>query len=74
MLLSLYKLRALLDRGLRLRTACDFQVDADAVHASSLDFMLPPLEEIAAMLRPAIAKCKGQFAKNDGVTTVTYAG
>lgn len=73
-LFSLYKLRAILDRGLRLRTACDFAVVGGPVKATNADFALPPLEEIAGSLRSSIEECKGQFAKNDGITTVTYTG
>lgn len=68
-LLALYKLRALLDSGLRLRTACDFRVATDRIAATLPDgFALPSLGEIADSLRPAIAACAGRMT----VTTVSF--
>ena len=63
-LLALYKLRALLDENLRLRTACDFRVDGnDEKHVVAklpADFMLPTLSKLSAALTGSdgsIAKC-----------------
>ena len=57
-LLSMYKVRALVDGNLRLRTACDLGMASDRVEASSpASFELPPLEAISADLRVAIAAC-----------------
>lgn len=45
--LARWQIRALLDRGLRLRTACDLQVAGDVP--------LPPLDELTGELRDCIA-------------------
>lgn len=65
-LLALYKLRALLDGNLRLRTACDLSVaassDIDAKLPSS--FKLPALKDLETALKGeqgAIAKCKNKM-------------
>ena len=58
-LLALYKLRALLDGGLRLRTACDLQASAESVEAEApKGFVLPSLEELVPDLKAAIAACR----------------
>ena len=65
-LLSLYKLRALLEGSLRLRTACDLEVDSaktPQVTARRPDgFLLPPLPELEKALKDAIEKTKGSMA------------
>jgi CRISPR-associated protein Csb1 len=67
--LALYKLRALLDCGMRLRTACDLRVDAEEIKAGSpAGFELPGLKALAAELKGAIAACKGPME----VTEVTF--
>ena len=69
-LLALYKLRVLLDGNLRLRTACDFRVDAQSITASAPGgFALPDAAAIAADLQTAIAKCASQMK----VTIAIYA-
>lgn len=61
-LLALYKVRALLDDNLRLRTACDLRVDTDTITANAPDgYELPPLTELAADLKPAIEKCRAKM-------------
>lgn len=68
-LLALYKLRALLDGNLRLRTACDLRVDADTVTANVPDgYKLPSLTELIADLRPAIETCRAKMT----MTEVTF--
>ncbi len=68
-LLALYKLRALLDGGLRLRTACDFCVAADAIVATSpSEFSLPSLHDLIPELKSAIATCKDRMV----VTEITF--
>lgn len=61
-LLGLYKIRALLDGGLRLRTACDLRLAGELRCTEPQDFVLPALEELQARLTRAIAHCKGLFA------------
>ncbi len=68
-LLALYKLRALLDAGLRLRTACDLTVVSDHVVAvNPVDFVLPKLAEIEPELKDAIAGCRPPME----ITTTVY--
>lgn len=69
-LLALYKLRALLDSGLRLRTACDLiSVDDGDVRAKHpKGFRLPRLTELEAGLageQGAIAKCRDEMTVTD---------
>lgn len=69
-LLSLYKLRALLGAGMRLRTACDLQVVQDQITATSPEtFVLPELDALKADLKELIKKCE----KNMQVTEITFA-
>lgn len=68
-LLALYKLRALLDGNLRLRTACDLQVAADAITATQpAGFILPSLTDLLAELKSAIDACRDLMT----VTEVTF--
>jgi CRISPR-associated protein Csb1 len=69
-LLSLYKIRKLLDGDLRLRTACDLEpVDRDNLVATRpAGFKLPTLAELEAALKAAIAECKDLMVP----TTVTF--
>lgn len=62
-LLSLYKLRKLLEGDLRLRTACDLDpVDRSSITAKRPDgFALPALVELKAALQEAISKCKNKM-------------
>jgi CRISPR-associated protein Csb1 len=59
-LLSLYKVRKLLNGDLRLRTACDLEpVDRSNITAKRPDgFALPALEKLENALKDAISKCK----------------
>lgn len=69
-LLGLYKLRSLLDGGMRLRTACDLQVaSGPTVATSPSGFPLPDLNALAGDLKVAIAACKSRMT----VEIVTYA-
>jgi CRISPR-associated protein Csb1 len=68
-LLSLYKIQALLDGDLRLRTACDFQVVDDIVTATRpAGFSLPSLADLQSDLPEAIKACAGDM----GQTTVQF--
>ncbi len=66
--LSLYKIRALLDGDLRLRTACDFKVAALKV-TSPESFTLPSLSDLKAELPALVKACANEM---QGVTTVKY--
>jgi CRISPR-associated protein Csb1 len=68
-LLALFKLRVLLDRGLRLRTACDLRVDEAVVKSTdAAGFVLPTKEDLAADLRKTIERCRDSMV----VTTVVF--
>lgn len=61
-LLSLYKLRALVDGSLRLRTACDLRLKKDHVAAASPDgFELPEMAALVEALKPAIKACESKM-------------
>jgi CRISPR-associated protein Csb1 len=72
--LALFKLRALLDGKLRLRTACDFKVATEVVKATNVDFPLPSRLALLGDLSVSIKACAPHFGNDFGVTTVTYAG
>jgi CRISPR-associated protein Csb1 len=74
LLLALFKLRSLLDGKLRLRTACDFKLMVGTVKASNADFVLPERQDLLTDVGGAIKGCEAQFAKDRGVTAVTYKG
>ena len=68
-LLALWKLRALLDGGLRLRTACDLQATSGTIAATNLkSCVLPDLATITTDLKAAITACASAMT----VTTVAY--
>lgn len=68
-LLGLYKVRALVDGNLRLRTACDLRVAGDPISASlPAGFVLPDLADLTGELRKAIHACREEME----VATVTF--
>jgi CRISPR-associated protein Csb1 len=68
-LLALYKVRALLDSSLRLRTACDLEPEGTTIVARTpAAFELPTLAATAADLQSAIGTCAGRMS----VTEVTF--
>jgi CRISPR-associated protein Csb1 len=68
-LLALYKVRALLDGGLRLRTACDLCAKESSIGAlQPKGFPLPGLAEIKTDVKAAVDRCKGRME----VTTETF--
>lgn len=68
-LLSLYKLRALLDGNLRLRTACDLHTTVGKVQATSpIEFELPEIGTLLSDLQVAISACKHMMS----LTEVTF--
>lgn len=61
-LLALYKLRALLDGSLRLRTACDFSaLEGDITARKPTGFLLPDTERLLDDLASAINACKDKM-------------
>lgn len=68
-LLSLYKLRALVEGGMRLRTACDLKAaDSDIRTTAPTGWPLPSLPDLEEDLISAIARCKHQMT----VTEVAF--
>jgi len=70
--LALFKVRALLDGNLRLRTSCDLDVVGTRVTRPE-GYELPPKSDIESALPGLISECGSLFAGKSGVTTVTYA-
>jgi CRISPR-associated protein Csb1 len=70
-LLSLHRIRKLLDGDLRLRTACDLEVADDAIVATRPEaFALPTLEAIESALPAFVAECASRMTHQ----TVTFEG
>lgn len=68
-LLALYKLRALVDGNLRLRTACDLHAPCTSIPAILPEgFSLPALPDLKQALGSIIAACKNRMT----VTEVTF--
>ena len=64
-LMGLFKLRTLIDGGLRLRTACDLGVATDDVIATApVGFKLPKAQELASALSSAVGDCKALMQSN----------
>ncbi len=73
--MGLFKIRALLDGGLRLRTACDLEVDetAGGVRVTRpTSVSLPALGDLRATLPQLVAECAPLFAGEAGITTVRF--
>ena len=69
LVLSLYKVRALLSGSLRLRTACDLEPEvSDVTAVRPTGFTLPSLKELEVELKAAIAASKSVLKQ----TTVEY--
>ncbi len=71
--LSLYKIRRFLDNGLRLRTACDLDLESLHVTRPREGFDLPDTAALASILPTKIANAttEGVFA-SPAITEVTY--
>ena len=72
--LALWKIRRFLDTGLRLRTACDLNVDGDLEVTRPRDrFVIPATRELESDLPGLIAACaaEGLFA-DPPVTAITF--
>jgi CRISPR-associated protein Csb1 len=68
-LLALYRIRKLLDSDLRLRTACDLEVDHSvAVQVRPEGFELPSLKDLEVAVQAAIETCQGKMEH----TTVAF--
>jgi CRISPR-associated protein Csb1 len=71
-LLGLFKIAALLDGDLRLRSACDLAPEGPPRVRRPEGFALPPVAALRADLPAAIAACKGLFAASTGSLDVTF--
>jgi CRISPR-associated protein Csb1 len=69
--ISLFKIQRFLRDGLRLRTACDLDLDGDLIVQRPAGFTIPSLDELEKMLPGLIAKV---FGEKNNFTTVTYEG
>lgn len=66
--MALYKLRALLQGHLRLRTACDLAAVESRVTATAPEgFTLPRLDELAAALKGAVAACTPPMTTTEAI-------
>lgn len=71
--LALFKIQEVLHSGLRLRTACDFDVTELTVTRPDA-FEMPALDDLKAALPKLIAACtKEQLFADPAVTEVTYS-
>ncbi|MCL4183749.1 MAG: type I-U CRISPR-associated protein Cas7 [Burkholderiaceae bacterium] len=70
---ALFKIRALLSGGLRLRTACDLTLAAEPKVTAPDGFRLPELPELQAALTPSIeAMAAERLFAEPRVTTIVY--
>ncbi|HER34005.1 MAG TPA: type I-U CRISPR-associated protein Cas7, partial [Halothiobacillaceae bacterium] len=60
--LSLFKIRRFLSTGLRLRTACDLELDGDLVVTRPEGFVLPAEKDLLSECTRLIALCKPRFS------------
>ena len=68
--IALFKIQKFLRDGLRLRTACDLDLDGELIIQRPTGFTMPTLSELESALPDFIAKIFG--ADNNGFTTVTF--
>jgi len=71
--LALYKIQRFLKSGLRLRTACDLEVEGKLKVQRPEGFKIPALDELEKELPGLIQKAATGFAQ-PAVTTVTFEG
>lgn len=69
--LSLFKIRAFLSKGLRLRTACDLEQDGELVVARPHGFSVPTAEVLLNECQDLIRICKPHFA-DPAITEVEW--
>jgi hypothetical protein len=70
--LSLFKIQRFLRDGLRLRTACDLEIDGALIVQRPGDFVVPSLKELEDALPALIAKAYAKTDGKDRFTRVTY--
>jgi CRISPR-associated protein Csb1 len=69
--ISLFKIQRFLREGLRLRTACDLDLDGNLIVQRPTGFTVPSLDELEKALPGLIAKV---FGGKNSFTTVTFEG
>jgi CRISPR-associated protein Csb1 len=69
--IALYKIQAFLDRGLRLRTACDLELVNGLVMQKPTGYKLPTLAELEKSL-PGLVKAAASAFAEPAMTTVEY--
>lgn len=69
--LSLFKVRRFLSTGLRLRTACDLEVDGDLAVTRPTGFVIPGEGDLLEECKNLISTCKPLFA-NPAITEVEW--
>ena len=69
--LSLFKIRRFLSTGLRLRTACDLELDGDLTVTRPSEFVLPGEVKLLGECRRLIGQCKSHFA-DPAITEVMW--
>jgi CRISPR-associated protein Csb1 len=71
--LALFKIRRFLASGLRLRTACDLDVEGELKPTRPDGFTVPDVTALAGTLKDALAACKkDKLFADTPVTTVVY--
>ena len=68
--LVLYKIRAFLEEGTRLRTACDLKPSGDLMVQDDQGFVIPSKAELLDYLKQKIVDCKSMFT-DPPVTVIT---
>jgi CRISPR-associated protein Csb1 len=71
--LALYKIAAFLEGRLRLRSACDLELEGAARVTKPEGFALPSTVALHEALPGLVARCKPLFASPAGVTHVAFA-
>ncbi len=71
--LALFKIRQFLKSGLRLRTACDLDVEGDLTVSRPVTFVLPDDKTLHGLLKESLAACKkDKLFADEPITTVVY--
>lgn len=70
--LSLYKIAGFLERPMRLRTSCDFELVGTPQVTRPDGFTLPPFAELADALPSLVSACSSMFKGENGITKIQY--
>ena len=60
--MAMWKIRTFLEKGLRLRTACDLKIKGDIIVTEPQGFVLPDKKSLDSEIRELITKCKNGFS------------